>query len=136
MDPKSIEDLTKAIQQLNKTIVNQDLAFAKQGPVEILLSILPLIGIVFGCTLLFFFMLWRYKQNKELIKNNKYQITSYQNLRTWCLLMGCLSSLIGFPMTILFLIMALGQFIVLGGLIPFFAGVGFLLFYFLTRSKD
>ena len=102
---------------------------------EILLSLVPLLGVVFGTILLFFYFYWSYKQKKELIQQGKYKPRTYENLRKISFLLGCLSTSIGLPMSLLFLYLEGISYIMLGGLIPFTAGIGFLLFYIFSYEK-
>jgi len=128
------QELLEAIKSLAVALKQGD---AVTSPAtEVILSIVPIAGIVFGCVLMFFYFLWQYRLKKELIKANQYEKTNYRNLRTWTLLMGCLSTVIGLPMTILFLVVGGASHSVLGGLIPFSAGIGFLLFYALSKGKE
>ena len=88
MNQATADKLSQAINELNNLLQKQGVAAQPEGPAEILLSIVPIVGIIFGCTLLFFYLFWRYRQNKELIRTGKYEATTYANLRSWSLLMG------------------------------------------------
>ena len=87
MNQATADKLSQAINELNNLLQKQGVAAQPEGPAEILLSIVPIVGIIFGCTLLFFYLFWRYRQNKELIRTGKYEATTYANLRSWSLLM-------------------------------------------------
>lgn len=102
---------------------------------EILLALVPLLGVVFGCVLLFFFLLWRSRLRREMIRAGQYQPMFAKNIRLVSLLIGLLSVSVGLPMTVLFAAMEGLNYVLLGGLLPLFAGVGFLLFYLFSHAK-
>lgn len=126
---RAIEELTKQL----KTINNADLT--SQTP-EVLLSIVPLMGVLTGSVLLFFFLLWRYRLQKELILSGKYVPSFWKNLRIFSLLIGSLSAAIGLPMSVLFFLIDGLAYSAFGGLIPLFAGIGFILFFLLSRHDQ
>ena len=102
------------------------------GAGDILLSLVPMIGIIFGTTLLFFYFYWQYQQKKELIRHDQYVPPGFDRWRSVCLLIGCLSSVIGMAMSVLFLLLSGISPALFGGLVPFAVGIGFLFFYFLS----
>lgn len=103
---------------------------------EIILSIVPLIGIVFGSVLFFFFFLWQYKLKKERIRAGTYTPVFARYFRAFSLLIGCLSIAVGVPMTFVFLLLDGKSYALLGGIIPLSSGIGLLLFYFISgRDK-
>lgn len=98
---------------------------------QVLLSLVPVLGVVFGTVLLFFFLLWQYKLKKELIRKGQYEPSFGKNLRKLSLLTGSLSIMTGIPLTILLTVLEGISYSLLGGLIPLAAGAGLLLFAFL-----
>jgi len=126
-----IELLTKVT-----AILEKKSSFSNNAASEVILSIVPLVGIIFGTVAIFFFMYWRYRLRRELIRSGQFTPTSNKILRTWSLLMGCLSTFVGIPMVILFFIMEGASYSALGGLIPLCVGLGFLLFYLLSKEKS
>jgi pilus assembly protein TadC len=126
---RAIEELTKQLKLINEADLTS------QTP-EVLLSIVPLVGVVTGSVLLFFFLLWRYRLHRELILSGRYVPSFWKNLRIFSLLIGSLSAAIGLPMTVLFFLIDGLAYSTLGGLIPFFAGIGFILFYLLARHHE
>ncbi|MCB1145365.1 MAG: hypothetical protein KDK41_08135 [Leptospiraceae bacterium] len=102
---------------------------------KILISLVPMLGVILGTTLLFFFILWQYKLRKELIRSGNYKPVLDERIRTLSLLIGLLSIAVGLPMTILFLIIEGVSYSVLGGLLPFSAGIGLLLFFIFSGKK-
>ena len=86
--------------------------------------------------MLFFFFLWNYKLKKELIRAGQYQYQSLKNVRLFSLLIGIISFAVGLPMTMLFGAVEGVSYSLLGGLIPSFVGLGFIVFYVVSRKRD
>ncbi len=103
---------------------------------QIILAIVPLVGIVAGSILLFFFLLWRYRIQREIIKSGHYEPQFWKNIRSWSLLIGTVATALGLPMTIFFIIIDGVSYASFGGLIPFSVGLGFLLFFFLMQKNE
>ena len=132
------------------TVTNADLLVAlnhiigllEAGPsgstaaAQIMLSLVPMLGIVFGATLVFFFLFWNYRLKRELIRTNQYTHTTVRTLRMFSLLIGLLSIAVGLPLTFLFLAVEGISYALLGGLIPMFTGIGLLVFYGASRTKE
>ncbi len=124
----AIRDLALALKQARP---------AEATAVDIMLSIVPLAGIVFGCVIVFFFLLWRYRITQELIRTNQYVAGSRKDLRAFVLLIGCLSAAVGLPLTVLmYAVEKQLTYSLLGGLIPLSAGIGLLVFFALTRNQE
>ena len=89
--------------------LNQIIGLLEAGPsgstaaAQIMLSLVPMLGIVFGATLVFFFLFWNYRLKRELIRTNQYTHTTVRTLRMFSLLIGLLSIAVGLPLTFLFL---------------------------------
>ncbi|MCC5816013.1 MAG: hypothetical protein JJT78_14775 [Leptospira sp.] len=93
-----------------------------------ILYLVPIFGIVFGTTLLFFLFYWWHKQRIELIRNNLYKPEKF-DLRTYSFFLGLLLTFTGLSISIVF-IMVLGRTLaLLGGLVPFAIGLGLLTYY-------
>ncbi|MDR1787333.1 MAG: hypothetical protein LBR16_02635 [Treponema sp.] len=100
---------------------------------QVLIAIIPIVGIVMGCAVVFFYFLWNHKRRVLLIKAGQYQKPSF-NVMVFALLAGLLLSSVGVTLTV-FLAICLGaSFGLLGGLIPLAMGVGLLGFYLLRRG--
>ncbi|MGL4987434.1 MAG: hypothetical protein ACRC5H_09915 [Treponemataceae bacterium] len=99
---------------------------------QIIIAIIPIVGIVIGGIVMFFYILWRHKQVTLLIKNNNYNPTQF-NLKIFALLVGLLLIAVGVVLTPLFLLIEKLSYTLLGGLIPFALGVGMIIFYKLYR---
>ncbi|MBI3394724.1 MAG: hypothetical protein HY042_02705 [Spirochaetia bacterium] len=132
-DEKLMRELLGAVERLTVLLQNQPKP-ATHPAAEIILTIIPLVAIVLGSVLLFFFLLWQYRLKGELIRTNQFVYTSWKNIRILSLLAGCISTLVGVPITVLFLVVEGVNYHALGGIIPLFAGIGLLLFYGLSRG--
>ena len=100
---------------------------------QVIISIIPIVGIVMGSVVIFFYLLWNHKRRTLLIKAGHFQRPDF-DLLTFSLLAGLLLSTVGLGLTI-FHAIALGvNFGLLGGIIPLAAGIGLLAYYWIRRS--
>lgn len=103
---------------------------------QIIVSIIPIIGILMGGTVLFFYLLWRHKQLSLLIKANNYKPPRI-DLGIFSLLTGLLLSSTGFVLSILFFLIEGLSYSLLGGLIPCVLGLALVGFYFIyPKNKN
>ena len=104
--------------------------------VQIIIAVIPIVGIVMGSVLVFFYFLWRHKQIMLQIKTNTY-IRPVFNVRLFCLLLGIMLTVLGSVLFCLFYFIAGAGYILLGGLIPLALGISLTLFYTITqRSRN
>ena len=95
---------------------------------QVIISIIPIVGIVMGSVVVFFYLLWNHKRRTLLIKAGQFQRPDF-DLLTFSLLTGLLLSSVGLALTV-FLAIALGvNFGLLGGIIPLAIGIGLLVYY-------
>ena len=95
---------------------------------QVIISIIPIVGIVMGSVVVFFYLLWNYKCRTLLIKAGQFRRPDF-DLLSFSLLTGLLLSTVGLALTI-FLIITLGaNFGLLGGIIPLAVGIGLVVFY-------
>jgi len=95
---------------------------------QVIISIIPIVGIVMGSVVIFFYLLWNHKRRTLLIKAGMFKRPEF-DLLTFSLLAGLLLSAVGLALTI-FLAIALGvNFGLLGGIIPLAVGIGLLAYY-------
>lgn len=102
---------------------------------DIILSIVPMVAVVFGSVLVFFLMLYNYKLRKEKIRQQIPTESWLEHLRFISLLAGCLSFSAGLPLTLFFIFTNPANPGILGGLIPLCAGIGLVAFYYLSERK-
>ena len=100
---------------------------------QVIISIIPIVGIVMGSVVVFFYLLWNHRRRTLLIKAGQFQRPDF-NLLAFSLLAGLLLATVGFALTI-FLALALGlNFGLLGGIIPLAVGIGLLVYYGIMRA--
>jgi len=106
-----------------------------EGAAKIIISIIPIVGIVMGSTVIFFYLLWNYRRRVMLIKAGHYSRPEF-NILTFSLLSGLLLSSVGIALT-LFLSLAVEgvSYGLLGGIIPLAMGIGLLAFYLIKRRE-
>ena len=100
---------------------------------QVIISIIPIVGIVMGSVVVFFYLLWSHRRRTLLIKSGHFQRPDF-DLLSFSLLTGLLLSAVGLALTV-FLALALGiNFGLLGGIIPLAVGIGLLTYYGIKRS--
>lgn len=102
---------------------------------QVIVSIIPIVGIVMAGVIAFFYLLWSHREKVRLIERGLYQAKKI-DLDTFCLLAGLLLLSIGAVLSVLFIVLEGASFALLGGLIPFAAGISLLLFFMLRRNRD
>lgn len=95
---------------------------------QILITVIPIVGIVTGGVVLFFFLLWHHKQKVLLIEKGQYTKVEF-DLTTFSLFSGLVLTSIGACLVVFFLILEGFTYPVLSGLIPFSLGVSLLIFF-------
>lgn len=101
---------------------------------QIIVSIIPIVGIVMGSAVAFFYLLWSHREKVRLIERGLYEARRI-DLDTFCLLAGLLLVSVGAVLSVLFIVVEGASFALLGGLIPFAAGASLLLFFMLRRTR-
>jgi hypothetical protein len=100
---------------------------------QVLIAVIPIVGIVWGSVLIFFYLLWNYRHKSLLVKAGQYTPPRF-DLLSFSLLAGLLLGTVGLTLTI-FLAMVQGAgYGLLGGLIPLSIGTGLLIYYGIKRS--
>ena len=105
---------------------------------QVIISLIPIVGIGIGGIVIFFYLLWHHRQITLLIKSGGYN-PSKIDLHIASLLLGILLTGIGFVLSVLFALMDGLSYTLLGGLIPLVMGIGFLVFckvYASIKNKD
>lgn len=102
---------------------------------QIIIAIIPIVGIVVGGLIIFFYLLWRNSQTRLLIKTGAYKPAKY-NISAFSLLTGILLTAIGIVLTLLFALIDGLTYSLLGGLIPLALGIGFIIFYILYKPNN
>ena len=102
---------------------------------QVIVSIIPIVGIAMAGVIAFFYLLWNHREKVRLIERGLYEAKRI-DLETFCLLAGLLLLSIGAVLSVLFIVIEGASFALLGGLIPFAAGISLLLFFMLRRNRD
>jgi hypothetical protein len=102
---------------------------------QIIVSIIPIVGIAMAGMIAFFYLLWSHREKVRLIERGLYEARKL-DLDTFCLLAGLLLLSVGAVLSVLFIVIEGASFALLGGLIPFAAGISFLMFFMLRRNRD
>ena len=105
---------------------------------QVIVSIIPIVGIVMGCTVIFFYLLWNYKLKVHLINKGLYSRVPF-DMDTFSLLSGLVLSILGLVLMVFFLVMDGFSYGVLSGLIPVSIGLSLLIFFtvrYKTNSKN
>ena len=92
---------------------------------QVIIAVIPIVGIVMGATVIFFYLLWRHRQIIAQIEAGLYERPAF-SLKTFCLIAGALLTGIGAALTLLFALVQGISYALLGGLIPLASGIGFL----------
>lgn len=100
---------------------------------QIIIAIIPIVGIVMGAVVIFFYLLWRHRQIVRQIEKGSY-VKPVFDLYLFSILNGFLLTGTGLVLSILFLFIEGLSYTLLGGLIPFALGISLLAFYFVNRS--
>ncbi len=103
---------------------------------QILLSLVPLLGIIAGTLVLIVFIRHYFATRQQMIQAGRFPTPTLQYLRSLALLGGILAIASGLPLTVLFLLVEGVSYPLLGGLIPLCAGIGLLIFFSLSRTES
>jgi hypothetical protein len=97
---------------------------------SIIIAVIPIVGIVAGAAVVFFYLLWRYKIKVLSLQHNMQPQNDF-DLHCFSLLAGLLLGVVGLALTIFLGIIGGRGLGLLGGLIPLACGVALLLYYFI-----
>lgn len=100
----------------------------------IVLYMVPIFGIVFGTTLLFFLFYWWYRQRIEMIKAGLYVKEKF-DLLAYSFFLGLVLTFVGAAITLVFAVVLGRTLALLGGTIPCAVGLGLLTYYKLSPKK-
>lgn len=100
---------------------------------QILIAVIPTVGIVMGSVVVFFYLLWNHRRKTLLIRQGIKPDPSF-DLVTFSLLAGLLNIGVGFVLSLFFLLKDGIQYGLLGGLIPLSVGISLTVFYFICKK--
>ncbi|MCL2801508.1 MAG: hypothetical protein FWD28_07120 [Treponema sp.] len=102
---------------------------------QVIIAIIPIVGIVMGAVVIFFYLLWNHRRRTLLIKAGQYVKPDF-NLLSFSLLSGLLLTCVGISLTVLLSLIAGASYGLLGGIIPLSMGIGLLIHYIIKRSEQ
>ena len=105
----------------------------KSTAAQVIISIIPIVGIVMGSVVIFFYLLWNHRRRTLLIKAGQYNRPKF-DLRSFSLLTGLLLSTVGIALTVLLSIIEGVSYGLLGGIIPLSMGIGLMSHYVIMRG--
>lgn len=100
---------------------------------QVIVSIIPIVGIVMGSVVLFFYLLWNHRQKMLIIEKGTWKRTEF-DLDSFSVFSGLILLGIGLTLVIFFIIKEGFSYSLLSGLIPLALGVS-LIIYFILRLK-
>jgi hypothetical protein len=101
---------------------------------RVIIAIIPIVGIVMGSAVIFFYLLWNHRRKSLLIKAGQYAPIKF-DLLSFSLLTGLLLTSVGVTLTVFLIITQGGGYGLLGGIIPLSTGVGLLAFYGMKHNE-
>ena len=101
---------------------------------QVIISLIPIVGIVMGSTVIFFYLFWNYRRKSLLIKAGQYSRPPF-DLLSFSLLSGLLLSSVGIALTILLSIIDGASYNLLGGIIPLSMGIGLTSYFIIRRGE-
>ncbi len=100
---------------------------------QVIISIIPIVGIVMGSVVIFFYLLWNHRQKVRIIEKGIYKKTDF-DIDLFSLLAGLILFSVGISLVLFFLVKEGLSYGVLSGLIPMTIGISFIIF-FIIRYK-
>jgi hypothetical protein len=100
---------------------------------HVFIALIPLVGVVMGAMIVFFYLLWNHKRRVLLIKAGQYNRPNF-DLLAFSLLAGLLLGCVGLALTVFLAIVTGPTYGLLGGIIPLSMGVGLLAYFFIKNG--
>ncbi|MBW7858645.1 MAG: hypothetical protein H3C43_10230 [Leptonema sp. (in: Bacteria)] len=133
MNELTIQD---QLQQILAQLQRLEAASQPDPIAQIILSLVPVFGIIAGMVVMLVFIRHYYVTRRQLIAAGRLPTPTIRYLRALTLLGGILCISAGLPLTVLFLAVEGVSYSLLGGLIPLFTGIGLLVFFSLSRASE
>jgi len=102
---------------------------------QILISIIPIVGIVMGSVVIFFFLFWNHREKMLMIEKGMEKKNTLFDVESFSLLAGLLLFGVGISITTLFAIKEGASYNLLGGVIPLSIGLSLILYFIITRVQ-
>jgi hypothetical protein len=100
---------------------------------QLIIAIIPIVGIVMGSVVIFFYLLWNHRRRTLLIKAGQYRRPNF-DLLSFSLLTGLLLGIVGLTLTVFLAVVGGANYGLLGGIIPLSIGAGLLVYYGIKRG--
>lgn len=94
---------------------------------QVIISIIPIVGIVFAAIVIFFALLWKHTEIKMRISKNTYTPMNF-DWKIFSLLSGLCLVGVGIVLSLVFFLVSGFSYELLGGLIPLSLGIMLLIF--------
>lgn len=126
MPSERLDSIEKTLQTILELVSHHDSSY------KIVVYLIPIFGIVFGTTLLWFLFYWWHKQKIELIRAGLYQPFPF-DIKAFSFFIGLLLTFTGLVLSIVFIAVLGRTLAMLGGLLPLAIGLGLLAYYKFQR---
>ncbi|MDR0552403.1 MAG: hypothetical protein LBG72_10430 [Spirochaetaceae bacterium] len=107
----------------------------RSSTAQVIIAIIPIVGIVMGSVVVFFYLLWNYKRSKLLIQTRQYSRTNF-SLRLFSLLAGLLLGVTGVCLTVFLSLLQGLSYSLLGGIIPLSCGIALLAYFYVCGKAE
>jgi hypothetical protein len=97
---------------------------------QVIVTIIPIVGIVMGCGVVFFYLLWNFQAKKSMIEKGIYKKTEF-DIDTFSLFSGLILTGIGISLLLFFYLKQGLSYGILSGLIPCSVGLSLIAFFIL-----
>lgn len=102
---------------------------------QVMITIIPIVGIMMGSVIVFFFLLWRHRQRMEIIRQGRDPHDAF-DVQSFSLLAGLVAGAVGLVVTLFILVKDGTSYGLLSGLIPLSVGISLVVYSFLRRDVD
>ncbi len=106
----------------------QNVTTIASAAAQVLMTVIPIVGIVMGSLVVFFYLLWHHRQKMFMIEKGIYRKIEF-DISTFSLFTGLLLMSIGGSLVVFFIIKSGFSYGVLSGLIPFAIGLSQIVFF-------
>ncbi|HPB80549.1 MAG TPA: hypothetical protein PK200_00795 [Spirochaetota bacterium] len=104
---------------------------------QVIVTIVPIVGIICGCMVIFFYLYWNYQLKKLMIEKGNYQRSAERfDYVTFSLLSGLVLTGVGFSMVLFFYLKDGICYGLLGGLLPLSVGLGLIVFFIINSIMN
>jgi len=105
----------------------------KSEAAQVIIAVIPIVGIVMGSVVVFFYLLWYHRRKVLMIKTGQIPKSNF-DLLSFSLLAGLLLLSVGISLTVFLTVLGKISYGLLGGIIPLSMGAGLLAYYIIKRS--